>query len=296
MWKKTLFAFFCIVYAVVLTGTLLVVRFPKERFLSYACNVIEQHMQGFSCSIPDAAYRFPLELEFDRVRLINKDELIDLTLERVLLSFDQKDPTGRVGITFDLYGGTFKTGVILDHSSGFVELPDLELSGLKLGSVEPLQQRLARPVAGTLSVSGRYRAHREYLGKGTFAGTTRIEGLELDLRRPILQSNSVFFEEVRGETSMADGRLDIAEGLARGPKFTSSFSGEVQLARQWQESSLSVSGQLVPQEKYIKEKQQVARAVELLFKKYGTREIPYRLDGSFRDPQFYFGTTAGKIL
>lgn len=296
MWKKILFILFCVVYGTALIGILLVVRFPKDRFLSYAEETVEQHLQGFSCSIKDASYRFPLHLDFDRIQLTNQDELINVSLERVRLSFDQKNPARRIQVEFDIYGGTVQVDMVLDNSTGFVELPSLTLTDIDLGSVEPLQQRLARPIEGTLHLSGRYRAHREYLGKGTFDGKTRVNDLQLDLRRPILQSNTVVFDTVSAEISLSDGQLKFGAGQARGPSFTGNFSGEISIAGQWQESTLSVSGTLLPRDNYVKENQQVARAVELLYKKYGTREIPYRVDGSIREPQFQFGPTDQNVL
>ena len=125
MWKKILFTLFCIVYGVLLTGTLLVLRFPEERLLDHAAQAVERRLPGYSVSIGDVGYRFPLDLSFNRVRLINPAEIVDVSLEEVLVSLERSNPASRAQVRFDVFGGTVETEVVLDRAAGRIELVGL---------------------------------------------------------------------------------------------------------------------------------------------------------------------------
>jgi type II secretion system protein N len=296
MWKKILFTLFCIVYGAALTGVLLVLRFPEERLLSHASRALERRLPGFSVSIGDLGYRFPLELRFIQVRLRNPAEIIDVNLGEVLVTLERSNPASRAHIIFDVFGGRVESDINLDRTSGRIDVAGLSAAGIRLAEIDPLQQRLARPVEGVLTLSGRYEAETTDLFGGTFSGNLRIADLLIRLRRPILQDDELFFDELSARTTLADALIEISEGVADGPHYTGRFTGTIRVAPQWQESRLAVNGQLLPQEDYVSRNQQVARAVALLNKKYGTEEIPCRIEGSLRDPQFQFGTDSQRVL
>ena len=295
MWKKTALVLSLICYAVVLTLILLVVRFPKQTFISYAVDTIEDKLPGFTCGIGDVEYQYPLSLRFKRVSLANPAELLDINTETILISLDEKDFGNRGSLHFKLYGGIVETDVVLHRDSGIFEMESITLSGISLADIEPLQSRLGRRINGTLDYSGQFKAKRDELYAGVLSGNIQIIDLQVNLKRPILQNDTLAFDSVTASSVLQNGRFEISDGLATGSSYDGDFSGQISLAAQWQESAISISGELKPQEKYVKQNRQVARAVSLLYNKYGSRAIPYSISGSFRDPVFQFGETVQKI-
>jgi type II secretion system protein N len=295
MWKKAALVISFMCYALVLTVILLVVRFPKQTFVSYAVDTIEAKLPGFSCAIGDITYQYPLSLQFERVSIENPEELLDINIANILFTLDQKSIGNRGSLRFDLYGGIVEMDVILHRETGVIEIPSLVVSGIRLVEVEPLQRRLGRKIGGLLDYSGKFKGKRGELSNGLFSGNIRLNDFQLTLKKPILQNDIVAFDSVTASGVLQNGRLVISDGVATGPSYNGQFDGQVHVAGQWQESTLSIKGKLQPQDTYVKQNRQVARAVSLLYKKYGTSAIPYNISGKFREPLFQFGESGQTI-
>ena len=289
MWKKAALWISLLCYAIILTLILLVVRFPKETFIAYAIDTIEAKLPGFTIGIGDVVYVYPLSLQINHFSLANPSELLDIEIDTTMFTFDRESPRNRGQLQFGLYGGTVTIDVDLHRESDTVELPSITLSGIRLADIEPLENRLGRPLEGTLDCSGRFAGKLDDLVNGVLSGKGRITGFQVNLKRPILQNDTVVFDSVAASAVLQKGILVLSDGVATGPSYDGEFSGQLDFAGHWQEAAVTITGVLLPQEEYVKQNQQVARAVSLLYKKYGSREIPYSLSGSFREPVFRFG-------
>lgn len=280
-------------YAVVLTAVLLVVRFPENLFLDWAAARVAGELPGFTCTIEQATYLYPFNLRLDRITLVNASELLEIPVSEVLITVNPKRPLAEAGVTAKLFRGSIGADVIIHRSAHAVELANLQISDIDLGSVEPLERRLQRPIQGQLSFSGQFIGSRGDLLNGELSGNTRLTDLHLVLRRPILQNNSVDFNELGVVSRLQNGKLMLSEGQASGLAYDGRFSGQISLSRQLQESELDISGELIPHQDFLDQNRQAARAVALLKNKYGSDAIPYRISGSFREPVFTFGNEGG---
>lgn len=289
MWKKIALVSLYIFYAIALTLILLVVRFPKETFLSYAGGLIEQELPGTNWIISDVTYIYPYGFRLDTVNLTSSDGLFNVAITNVIITLDPRNLLGGFNVGFNLYDGVVESDVILRRDTDMIELPAFAASGISLERIELLQQRLGRTVNGIISFSGQFLGRRHDLGNGNFSGTILVSAFRLPMNRPILKSNVITFDEVSASFSMDEGQVLIEEGRAVGQSYDATFSGQIASAHQWQESELEISGTLSPKEKYMKQNRQVARAVALLYRKYKTTTIPYKVSGSFREPVFQFG-------
>ncbi len=293
MWKKAAFGIALFCYALVLTLILLVVRFPKETFISYAVDTIEGILPGFTIGIGDVVYNYPLSLEIQRVSLANQAEMVDIKIETIMLTFDRKSLGKRIYLQSEIYGGKVAMDVVLHGKLKTVELPSITLSGIRLADIEPLQSRLGRPLEGTLDYSGSFEGKGD---NGVLSGNGRIIDFHVNLKRPILQNDAVIFDSVAASTILRNGKLVFSDGVATGPSYGGKFSGQIDFTGQWQEGAITVTGVMVPKAEYVKQNRQVARAVSLLYAKYGSREIPYSIGGSLRDPLFRFGETTPDVF
>ncbi len=288
MLKKLSLTFLYLFYAVVLTAVLLVVRFPKETLLAQAERKVEEKLTDYTCEIGDIKYIYPFSVLIEEVAIVHTGNGSQLPVNRVLITADLKNLMTRFEMSLELLGGTMTTGVVLHPESDRVELPTLAISGVNLKDVGFIEQDLSRGVDGTVELSGRYLGSSSDLAGGEFSGTVRVKDFQMELKRPILQSTQVVFTEIRTFAQLRNGLVEVVDGTATGPFYDGDFTGSVRLSRLWRASVLALSGTLSPKQEYIEKDRQVARAVALLYRKYKSSTIPYKLTGSFEDPVFAF--------
>lgn len=289
MFKKTVLVILCIFYALLLTLVLLVVRFPKDKFLLFAASKVEQEIPGVSCTIADVSYIYPLSLGFDAVQLAAPAELLNINVDNVVIAPDPQSPLKKFATSLELYRGRIDAEITYDKQSGLVELPKIVATEIDLETIDSLRQRLDRSITGIASFSGQFIGRFGELMEGELTGSIGITQFQLPLRRPILQSESIRFDEVVADFSQRGTSVTINKGSASGPAYEGEFTGQLRLESQLQESRLEIKGDLVPQQAYMEQNRQVARAASLLFKKYNTTKIPYSVSGTLREPVFRFG-------
>jgi len=289
MFKKTALVILCIFYAVILTLVLLVVRFPKNKFLLFAAGKVEQELPGVSCTIADVSYIYPLSLGFDAVSLAAPSELLNVSVDNIVIAPDPKSPLKKFTTSLELYSGSIEAEVTYDRDSGLIELPKIVATQIDLATIESLRQRLERSITGIVSFSGQFIGRLGELREGELTGSVGITQFQLPLRRPILQSESILFDEVVADVSKKGSSVTINKGNASGPAYEGEFTGQLQVVPQLQESRIEIKGDLVPQQAYMEQNRQVARAASLLFKKYNTTKIPYSVSGTLKEPVFRFG-------
>ena len=290
MLKKLSLTFLFLSYAVVLIAVLLVVRFPKETLLTQVEQKVEENLSGYTCEIGDISYIYPSSVLIEEVEIVHTGNQSQLPFTSVLITPDLKNVMTRFEISLELLGGTMTTGVVLHPESNRVELPTLVISGINLKDVGFIEQDLSRGVDGIVELSGRYIGNSSDLAGGEFSGTVRVKDFQMELKRPILQSKQVVFTELRTFAQLRDGLVEVVDGTATGPFYDGEFTGSVRLRKLWRAYVLALSGTLSPRQEYIEKDRQVARAVALLYRKYKSSTIPYKLTGNFENPVFAFGT------
>ncbi|MEE4166353.1 MAG: type II secretion system protein GspN [Desulfocapsaceae bacterium] len=289
MLKKLSRVFIYLFYAVVLTAVLLVVRFPTDTLLAQAERKIEEKIPDYTCEIGTIHYIYPFSVAVEEIALINRNNSSRLPVSSVLVTPDLKHLLTRFEIRLELLGGHMNTGVVLHPDSNRVEFPSLAVSGVNLQNVDFIEQNLSREIDGTLELSGRYSADLGDLNSGEFSGNVRVRDFQMELKRPVLQSKEVVFTELASFAQLKNGLVEIVDGTAMGPFYDGDFSGSIQLKELWRASVLDVSGSISPKQEYIEQDRQVARAVALLYRKYKSSTLPYRLTGNLENPVFAFG-------
>lgn len=289
MLKKLSLTFIFLFYAVILLAVLLVVRFPKDAVLTRVEQKIENRFPGYSCEISDIRYIYPRSIMIEGVAITKPDQQSQLPVTNILVTPDLKNILTRFDMSLELFEGTLNTRVILHRENNRVELPTLEISGVNLKEVSFLEQSLGRGVDGIVELSGRYSGDRGQIINGAFSGTIGIKDFQMELKRPILQSKQVVFTELRTFIQLKNGLVEVVDGTAAGPFYDANFNGSIKLRRLWRASILSVGGTISPKQEYLEKNRQVARAAALLYKKYKSSTIPYKLTGTLEDPVFIFG-------
>lgn len=285
--KLSLFIIYCI-FGIVLIATLLVIRFPKDRFLSFFISFIEQEMAGYTCEITEPLYRYPSGLYFNSITLIKEDENLKLPLTDVLISVDLKTMLKQCNIRFDLFGGSVRTEAFL-RAGNRVELSNIVASDIDFSAVDFLQHRFDRKISGVFAFKGDLLGERQGAGEKKLTGSLEIINFRSVLKRPILMSDSVEFDTVNMLIRVNGRQITLTGGQAKGPLYDGNFSGLVEIAPGWRAASLAIEGRLSPRPEYIRQNRFIARTAALLYKKHQSTRIPYRVSGSFREPVFQFG-------
>lgn len=289
MLKKISLTLFFLSYALILIAVLLVVRFPKDTLISRLEQKIETELPGYTCDIDNIKYMYPFSVLFEGVTIIHSTTQAQLPFANILVTPDPKNLMSQFEASLEILGGTMKTEVILHPESRKIELPVLTISGINLKDVGFLEHQLGRGVTGIIELSGKYNGDRTDFMGGEFSGTVRLGDFQMELKRPILQTSEVVFDEVTTLFQMRNRLLEVVDGKAKGPFFDGYFTGAIKLKKLWRASSIALSGTISPKQEYLEKDRQVARAAALLYKKYKSSTIPYKLTGNLEDPIFAFG-------
>jgi len=289
MLRKLSLTLLYLFYAVALIAVLLVVRFPKDKLLSQVERGVEGKLPGYTCEISSFKYIYPFSVLLGGIELVHVGNQSRLPLTNVLITPDLKNIMTRFDMSLELLGGTMKTGVVLQPESSRVEFAGLTLSGIDLNDVSFIEQDLSRGIEGVVELSGRWLADGRDIASWEFSGNIRVRDFQMELKRPILQSNQVAFTELSTFARLRNGLVEVIDGAAVGPFYDGSFVGSVRLRELWRASVLAVNGTLSPKQEYIEKNRQVARAVALLYRKYKSSTIPFNLTGTLEDPVFLFG-------
>lgn len=286
--KKLFLAVLYITFAVLLTTVLLVVRFPRDSFLAYVTSRLEERLPGYACTISELQYRYPSSVLLGTVTLQKKRNGREWVMENMSLSFAPAESLRNFLASFTMYGGSVRLEATLDDGGKDVSCSGVEVFGMDLQKTN-LRAFFQRNVSGTLGFSGSCVGSLSEIEKGRLNGRLELTGFTSDLRRPILMSSEVRFEQISAQIEFDREQLNFSDGKAAGQMYDGTFSGKVMFETIPAAGSLAVDGMLTPKQEFIRANRQAARAAALLYKKYRNTKIPFNVTGRLQDPVFRFG-------
>lgn len=280
-----------LVYAFVLTGILLYVRFPSARVEEYFAKKIGSFIPGADITLGTHRYDFPASLIFERVTISREQGREEIAfLENVTISPIVSGIGFKYSLAGDFYGGTLQAGLKLNPVAGSFSMDALELANVKLESFSFLNTLFQREISGFLNFKGSYAGALNEGKDVSLQGTVAVHGGSFPLRQPILSVRNMSMEEFDVSVSYTDGLLNLLDGSVKGPELYSHFSGELNIADNPPELwEVNVTGNMTPQKGYLNENQQILRVVKRLQRQYQNSELPYKVTGSIGNPRFRFG-------
>lgn len=287
--KKLFLAVLYITFAALLTAVLLVVRFPKDSFLSYITSRLEEHMPGYACSISDFGYHYPASVKLGTVTFQKRESGREWVLENMNLIFDPKEFLQDFLAQFQMYDGSVSLEGKLKNGLNDVYFNGIEVSGIDLRKAN-LRDYFQRNVSGILGFSGSYGGSLSGFAEGSLNGKVEVTDFVSDLKRPVLTSNEVRFERISAQVEVGHEQLNFSDGTATGPMYDGTFSGRVTFAQKPSGGSIVINGTLSPKQTFIRKNRQAARASALLYKKYRNTKIPFNVTGRLQEPVFRFGS------
>lgn len=283
-----------LLYAVLLTSVLLVVRFPKEKVLAYAEKKIEASVPGSKVNLSRLSYDFPLGVHLGRLQVadLERDEDI-LLLEDITVTPKLKGLGFAYQVTGEMLGGDFATELSLSFASKRYSLDALELKGLDLSRSAYLAGMLRRDLQGILEFTGSYSSVLAGSGEdgagATCDGVVGIASGGFALRQPVLTLKTMDFESLDVAIDMQGGVVTLTEGVLEGGEIKANFGGVLNVADTLQSWKLNLEGGMVPSREYLQGNPQLVRLVERMQRQYKNNELPYTINGTVANPRFRFG-------
>jgi type II secretion system protein N len=278
--------FYCL-FILVVGGVFLVLLFPQQKFLGWSARLIERKVPGVECSIGGIRYVHPLKIRLYEIFIKHERYLLELPIDTLLVSFAPEYPLKQIGLTGVLLGGSLDVDIRLD-SPGRLDLESIEFSGMHLDELAMVENIIDRPARGKLYAVGRAAIERQKPFNLSFVGRAEIEDFQAPLRRPVLGETEIRFDSLKSDLTLEGGRLELSLGRAAGPLLAGDFWGQIRWSGFLQQSTLDISGNLVPGPDLSEKHPEGADQVGLFYARSGSKSIPFIIEGTLAEPQFRF--------
>ncbi len=287
--KEIVYWALCLLYGAVLTGVLLYIRFPAEKFHRYCERIIEEKIPVISCSIAKIKYKFPLQIIFEDFQLKNKEGEKKLIYEDPQLSFQPTwdNPIQIFDIESSAYGGKHRGKLQLNEKT--LSFSDVEIKGVNLEQISFFQEKLDRKVSGFLDLSGTAKIKTDKLRLVAAQGVASVNEGEFALKKPVLGLNTLELKESSVNFNLQKDKIELLKGKVTNSQLDASFDGNIGIATPWLSSSMSVKGGIVPHTPLFQRQKQLKAIVSRMQKKYNAQSLPYHVDGTIIRPTFVFG-------
>ncbi len=280
----------CFLYAIVLTGILLWVRFPSTAIKRFCGEYVETLFPGTDCTIGSLSYGFPLTLNATDIYLVDTQQP-----DRVLFAADTVSIRPQLGsplkvfnLSGSLYGGT-QTCQLTLKAEGSFSLTRLHVQGLDLQRLTHVQEQLERDITGRLTLLGEYEGNINNLVAGEARGKVEINAGELELFQPILTLDYLDMEKTMFDFQYREQELQIIKGKFDGKELNGNFAGSLFVEPLWFKSELDLKGDLDISASFLSEDVRLRSIVTSLQRRHKQAMLPFFLTGLAVDPLFRFG-------
>lgn len=273
-------------YGCLLTGFLLVVRFPAATLRQYCTGALERTLPGTTCSIGGINYDFPLTLRMHDIRVTRLHSPEDILVFINDLSVRAEPRQSSARLQAEAYGGQHECR--LQIRGKVLTLADFKIHHLDLGQWAGLHGLLGRKVSGLLDVTGAYTGRRGQLMEGEAKGVVTVREGSMELLQPILSLNTINFQSVETEFHLQDRSVTMTKGSLHGVEFNGTFAGTLQMTEPLGSGTLGVSGELTPLALADADPRWKNRA-SILQTRYKQTTLPFIISGTLAGPLFRFG-------
>ncbi|MGW8194164.1 MAG: type II secretion system protein GspN [Desulforhopalus sp.] len=281
---------FYLLYGVALTAVLLYVRFPTEKFRQYCEKRFEKFLPGTVCTIDRVVYRFPLSavMRHVHIRTEDEDKQADLNINQFVVTARPPRFFSRYSLASDLLAGNFSAKLNLDKLNNGFQLNDIDIHGLDVGAMVDSLGIIDREMSGLAEFSGNYEADSEQPFNGNGKGTVKVVDGSVGLLQPILGLTAIEFESVVMGVSQEKGIINLAEARVQGKDIAADFTGQIRVESPLVNSNLLLSGQLEPQEPFLRNNPREQQVVQRLLQRYNMQVLPFKVGGTLSRPLFRF--------
>ena len=282
--QRSLFLYF--LYSCLLTGVLLVVRFPVETLRQYCVGAMERALPGMTCSIGGMDYVFPLTFRIHDIRVtrLHSPEDVFVFVKNLFVRVEPRQSSAR--LLAEAYGGRQECRMLIKGKA--LTLADVTVHHLDLSQWGGLQNLLGRKVSGFLEATGAYTGRLDELMAGEAKGIVAVREGSMELLQPILSLDTINFQSIETEFHLRDQRVTITKGNLHGVEFNGTFAGTFTMTAPLGSGALGVSGELTPLSFADADPGWKNRAT-ILQTRYKQATLPFVISGTLAGPLFRFG-------
>lgn len=290
---RTIFSlrfFLYLLYGLGLTAVLLYVRFPTEKFRQFCEKRIERYLPGITCEINKVVYRFPLSAVLAQVKLTAREEedQAGLGIQELVVTARPKTLFNGYLLDADILGGTLIAELDLDGQDNTFQLNNIALQNLDLGAVAGSLGDIEREMSGVLEYAGSYQADSNHPLHGSGKGLVKVGKGSMTLLQPVLGLSAIDFESVAMNVTQENGVVGLSEGKMNGQDIVADFTGELRVVAPLGNSILLLSGQMEPQDDFLRSNPREQQVVQRLLNRYKMTALPFKVGGTVKRPLFRF--------
>lgn len=280
-----------ILYAILLTCLLLIIRFPDEKLKTFLVDTVEENLQHTQCSLGGVFYQFPLAIKVHDLQLksVAESKLI-FKVDDILIRAELDNPVKRFTLSFIAYGREHGCRVRVDWQKNKIFVNRFNINQLNLGELHYIHDKLGRKLSGIMNISGTY-TDSEKKGDGSVAkGNIVITNGELELLRPILFQNSINIKNAETDFILKRKFLEFSNGHFNGSRLKGDFTGSVHLISPWFGTKMNMKGKLFPKAAILKNNPRATKIINRLKKQHKSSALPFIIKGELGKPVFRFGS------
>ncbi len=286
-----------LLYAVLVLGLLLYLRFPGETVRTWMEQRFNTAQSRLQCTIGHLAPTWTGGLQFSDIRFktTGSDGVSLMKIDSLLLRprYLRLATGGERIVTFRCraHGGK-ATGWIRQRKDA--SPPELkgDFHDIALESFRGLGSRMKRKFNGSLSgkvtLTGRPGGISDVAGKADIT----IDNGGIELQRPLFGLGAIDFNSLTSRLKIEGGKVLIVDGKIDSRLFLGLFSGEVHPAGQLRLTSLLIDGTLEPRPELftgLADKQEV----DVIRGQLRDGKLPFSISGTLLEPGITFATGSG---
>ena len=280
-----------LLYALMLTGVLLYVRFPTEKFKVFCENRLGLLLSAEVCTIDRIDYNFPLTFTFDGIDIsrggVSQQE--GFVIDNLSIAVNPSSLGKTSFVSAALYGGKVSFRLEMDFTGQTIRLQGIILTGLRLTDLVKGPLALDRKIEGIATFAGDYQAGFVDLIGGVGKGRVTIKEGNIDLMQPVLSLRRIDFIEAVCTLQYENRKIEIAEGKLQGKDVTAEFSGEFRLGPSLINTEWQLGGSLLPSVVFLQTYPREARMVQALMQGDDMTALPFKIGGTLKNPTVRFG-------
>lgn len=276
-------------YALLLTGILLVVLFPRDQVPGWLAHRVEQQLPGFACRIDDVRYLHPFAIRIDQIILDNSTAQIKVPIDALSIRFKPGWPLAVEAVSASLFKGSLNSDISIDWPGRRIEMRNLSISSIHLNDIDFLHRRLDRQIGGKLDLSGELVVNLDRYDTMRFTGAVEIGNFATKLRRPVLEQRDISFNRIGADLRQQGEIIEILGGRFDGDLIGGTFSGWTEIRKPWQDSLIEIESRLILKPALLENDERAAEIAAGLYSIYQEAPIPGRAIGTLKEPQFSFG-------
>jgi type II secretion system protein N len=282
------------IYCLILTAVFLYFLFPSEAIK--ACIQakaqrihpgIQVTSQRLSLSFPTGLKLFQtaVSLEEDPGHLLFKADRISLRPGIWPVLKDSAE------YYFDCraYGGHLRGRIITKDYPVTSFNASIEFEDVGIGQDSPVVSIIGDRLEGTFSGYIDYQGEPDTsIARGSGEALLTISDCLVKLAEPVLTLETIDFDEIQVKMSLKRQQISISSAELKGDKMIGTFSGNINMDKDFMESRLDLQGKVEPTAKLFKDMPGSGRAINLIKEGINDGKLPFTLKGTIKNPKMSF--------